>query len=749
MNRETQEDQAIVLNQTMERVERLKEHVLSAQPPLCIDRARLLTQSFKESEGEPIVLRRAKGLAKFLRECPIYIHEDELIVGDRTPIDIHVAYNFPEFWIHPPECSDPALRQELEEIFSYWRQRPHLRAQGLLFGHTVSGFERLLRLGFNGIREEAENKLRTMDTTAPEDLRKKPFWEAVIIICDAGSEFGRRHAQLAHRLADSESDSLRKQELLKIAEICSWVPANPARNFHEACQSLWFVHMMMQYEDPQNAQSTGRFDQFMYPYFQKDLLDGKLTEQRALELIECLWLKYWRSYDVQNLMLAGLTPEGKDATNELSYLCIQATINLKLLRQISVRYHANLPRPFLLKVCELIKLGLGIPQIFNDEAVIPALLNKGITLEDARNYAVIGCIELTIPGKTDPRVVAHYSNLLKCLELALNNGKCLLTAKQLGPRTGNATDFTCFEEVMEAYKKQVAHELKIAVSRVNELDLIQPQCFPMVILSTLTEDCVEKGLDITAGGAHYNSTGVCATGIANVADSLAAIKKMVFEEKKLSMAELVELLKTDFEGNETMRQMLLSQVPKYGNDDDYVDSLACEVVRYYAQELEKYRNPRGGKFHLHLLSFTNLIGFGRACAASPDGRKSGEPIANSLAAQQGMDRKGPTALIKSVIKLDHMLAAAGVSFMIDLHPTAISGENGTEKLAALLKSYFDLKGMHIQFNIVGEETLRKAQKEPQKYRNLVVRVAGYSAYFTTLSPELQEHVIARMKHRHF
>jgi len=397
------------------------------------------------------------------------------------------------------------------------------------------------------------------------------------------------------------------------------------------------------------------------------------------------------------------------------------------------------------QVAEVNSRRRGLPQMFSDEVIIPALVKKGIPIEEARDYAIIGCIEVTVPGKCDPRVVDHYTNMAKCLEYALNDGVCMMTGRQSGIKTGDPANFKSYEDVWEAYKAQIAFDVRNAVPRMHRAEIEQRERFPMPILSALTDDCIEKGIDITAGGARYNSTGICGYGMANVGDSLAVIKKLVFEEKRLSLMDIIETIRKNFEGKESLRQMLLNEVPKYGNDEDYVDSIVVEVCRHFCDELEQYRNPRGGKYHAHLFSFVTAVYNGAVTGALPDGRKAGEPLANSLAPQQGRDRNGITAMLKSISKIDQTLAAAGTSLIFDIHPSAIYGENGVEKLAQLTKTYFDLGGGHVECNIVDEKILRIAQKEPEKYRHLSVRVAGYSAYFVSLDPVMQEHIIQKTK----
>ncbi|MBM3240372.1 hypothetical protein FJZ31_29165 [Candidatus Poribacteria bacterium] len=696
---------------------------------------------------------------------------------------------------------EKSLNDEVAEIAEFWEQNPRLRATGSLFGHTVPGFEKIMKIGFDGIRAEAQAKLDNLDNTNAGELAKEPFWRAMTIICEAAGNFGKRYAQLARDMAEVEKDLYRKRELLQIADVCEQVPHSPARTFHEALQVLWFGHLMIELEDPPNAHSIGRIDQMLYPYYKRDIEAGILTSEQALELLKCFALKIWKSYDVQDTMLGGMKPDGTDAVNDVSFLYLQAVEELDLHLQISARYHKNTDKAFWYRVAEVNSKRRGLPQMFSDEVIIPALVKKGIPLEEARDYAIIGCIEITIPGRCDPRVVNHYTNLARCLELALNDGVCMLSGQQVGVKTGAPATFTSYEDVWEAYKAQVAYDVRKAVPHMHRAELEQRERFPMPILSALTDDCIAKGIDITAGGARYNSTGVCGYGMANVGDSLAAIKKLVFEDKtarrqdgktakgqvqfrvpsapfskggeeRLSLMDIVEAMRTNFDGKEQLRQMLLNEAPKYGNDDDYVDSIVVEVCRHFCEELEQYRNPRGGKYHAHLFSFVAAVGGGAGTAALPDGRLAREPVANSLAPQQGRDKKGITALLKSASKIDQTLAAAGTSLIFDLHPSILSGGkaqlptsvaefaqnvaefakirgdgDGVGKLDSLLSTYLSIGGGHVECNIVDEKILRAAQKEPEKYQNLSVRVAGYSAYFVNLAPDMQEHIIQKTKNR--
>ena len=710
------------------------------------DSANEVWQKVESYDGEPVATTRAFSFAPTAaRWIRIQIWDS---VGGNARIDEIEIYGA-RLADSMDESSQPSdqdmLQQQLSDVASFWRENPRLRAAGSLFGHTVPGFQMLLEKGFDGIGAEAQAKLEQMDPTDAEQLAKEPFWRAMVILCKSAGAFGRRYAEEAHRLAAQEPDERRRHELERIAVACNQVPAGPARTFHEAVQALWFGHLLIELEDPPNAHSIGRLDQIVYPCYQRDMEAGRLTKEGATELLECFALKIWKSYDVQDTMLGGQKPDGRDGVNDISFLYLDVVEKLDLHVQVSARYHKNTDAAFWRRVAEVNSRARGLPQMFSDEVIIPALVGKGIPLDEARDYAVIGCIELTIPGRCDPRVVNHYTNLAKCLEYALNDGVCMLTGDKRGLPTGDPSTFQTYEDIWNAYCAQVANDIRNAVPHMHRAEIEQRDRFPMPILSSLTEDCIEKGLDITAGGARYNSTGVCGYGMANVGDSLAAIQKLVFDECQLTLMDIVEAMRTDFEGKESLRQLLLNGVPKYGNDNEQVDQIVSEVCQHFCEVLEPYRNPRGGRYHAHLFSFVAAVHGGAGTAASADGRRAREPVANSLAPQQGRDRNGITALLKSVSKIDQTLAAAGTSLIFDLHPSGISGEEGVEKLDTLLRTYLGMGGGHVECNIVDETVLRQAQLEPEKHSHLSVRVAGYSAYFVNLDKAMQEHIIQKTK----
>lgn len=789
------------------RITRLKEALLSATPEIDAERAVLVTEAYKETEHLPMILRRAKALEKVLANMTIVIRDDELIVGNQTRKP-RSAPVFPEFSIKwllkeldtlPKRKGDVFLVSEevkkcLQEIAPYWEGRTCQElAEALMpeeaknaqragvftvnnyffngVGHVCADYAKVLTKGFNGIIAEVEDEIRCLDLTNPEDHKKRQFLEAVIITSKAAINFARRFAQEARRLMETTSDPQRRSELEEIAKNCEWVPANPARNFYEALQSFWFVHLILQLESNGHSISPMRFDQYMYPYYKQDIEKGILTRERAQELLDCLWIKFneinkvrdedstkaFGGYPMfQNLIVGGQTPDGRDATNELSYMCLEATAHVRLPQpSISVRVWDKTPDDLLMKAAEVTRLGLGMPAYYNDEVTIPALVNRGLSLEDARDYGIIGCVEPQKMGKTEGWHDAAFFNMARVLELTIFNGKCPRTCTecgagcstpQLGLQTGEFTSFKTFDEFLNAFQKQMEYFVKLLVISDNAVDIAHATRVPLPFLSSLVADCIKRGRSVQEGGAVYNFTGPQGVGVANVGDSLAAIKYLVYEKKAVSPEELCEALRTNFEGREELRQRLLNEAPKYGNDDDYVDELARLGALIYCREVEKYRNPRGGRFQPGLYPVSANVPLGAMTGATPDGRKAGLPLADGVSPVSGRDVKGPTAVASSVAKLDHHIASNGTLLNMKFHPSALEGEEGLRKLCSLIRGYFDQKGFHVQFNVVSRETLLDAQKNPDKYRTLVVRVAGYSAYFTALDKAIQDDIIARTEH---
>jgi len=775
------------------RVERIRERFLAVTPEICVERAKLITESYQETEAEPMVVRRAKALEKILSEMTIFIQEDELIVGNQatkprsSPI-------FPEFsckWLEDEldrlekRSGDVFLiseekKETLRELFSYWDGKTSnelatslmtpeaLEAQaGGVFtvgnyyfngvGHISVDYAKVLAKGLNGIIAEAEEEMAKLDVSDPEAMKKMQFLRAAIIADKAVINFAERFAQEAKRLAAKEEDPQRKAELEEIARVCHKVPAQPAETFWEALQSFWFIQLTIQLESNGHSISPMRFDQYMYPYFKAS--EDSISLHDMQELLDMLWVKFTEINKVrdenstkafggypmfQNLIVGGLTRDGKDATNELSFMCLQATANVRLYQpSISIRIHDRTPDSLYLKSAEVSRVGLGMPAYYSDRICIPALLSRGLTREDARDYGIIGCVEPQVGGKTEGWHDAAFFSMAKVLELALNDGYCRQCQKQLGLKTGDLTSFNSFDEVMDAYRKQMEYFVKLLIISDNAVDIAHGERVPLPFLSSMVADCIPKGKSLQEGGAHYNFTGPQGVGAGNVADSLAAIKKLVFEENAISLAELKEVLATDFESAEDVRQMLINRAPKYGNDNDYADDLAREGALIYCREVEKYKNPRGGQFQPGLYPVSANVPLGTMVGAMPEGRKAGTPLADGVSPVSGRDNLGPTAAVKSVAKLDHQIASNGTLLNQKFHPNALKDEQGLRNLNAVTETLFTGGGFHVQYNVVSRKTLLDAQEHPEKHQGLVVRVAGYSAFFTALDPALQNDIIAR------
>ena len=665
-------------------------------------------------------------------------------------------------------------------------------------GHVTVKYWEVLETGFEGIMEKAQKELDGCSVGDGNYARKSHFLEAVILSCKAVIDYAGRYAKLAQEMAAQTSDPVRKQELFVIAENCSRVPAKGAQNFYEACQSFWFVQQLLQMESSGHSISPGRFDQYMYPYYKKDMEAGTITREFAQELMDCIWVKLndlnkcrdaasaegFAGYSLfQNLIAGGQNKEGEDVTNDLSVMCIQASMHVHLpAPSLSVRVWNGSPHEFLIKAAELTRTGIGLPAYYNDEVIIPALQNRGLSLEDAREYNIIGCVEPQKAGKTEGWHDAAFFNMCRPLELVFSNG--MDKGEMVGIPTGDVTQMKTFDEFFDAYKKQMEYCISLLVNADNAIDVAHAERCPLPFLSCMIDDCLKEGKSVQEGGAVYNFTGPQGFGIANMADGLFAIRKLVYEDKKVSMKELKEALAWNYDkgldaqsaGDMTemiMKAMqkagrnvdastaegllktfmgmkpgeqktqrfkeihdMIDEVPKFGNDIPEVDYT-------YSKPLQKYNNPRGGKFQAGLYPVSANVPLGGQTGATPDGRYAHTPVADGVSPSAGKDVKGPTAAATSVSRLDHFIVSNGTLFNQKFHPSALSGREGLEKFVALIRGYFDQKGMHMQFNVVDRQTLLDAQEHPEKYKHLVVRVAGYSALFTTLSRSLQDDIIRR------
>ncbi len=777
---------------TGDRVDRLRDRFLFGQKEVCVERARYLTESYRGTEGQPAVLRQARALEHILGHISVRIGPDELLVGNITgkplgggvyPEGIagRILGELPN--LARRECNafaiDPDEERELvESILPYWRGKtiedrareiwppevtaafdqlaPFILTEIGGIGHMLINHERVLERGLLAVVEEAGEKRRV----AKDDARRD-FYEACEIAGRAVIAWANRYADEAQRQADAATDD-RRDELLAIAEACRRVPAQPPRSFQEALQSVLFMHYATQIESWESAISLGRIDQFLYPAYAADMEAGRLSRDDALELLVCFYIKLSHSIplfdaDVSvafsglsnfaNTVIGGVDSGGNDATNELSYLMLEAMNRVRTPQpNFGVRLHEETPREFRDAIVRAVADGIGNLQLFGDEGVIASMTNRGVPLEEARNYGMVGCVEQAVPGKSFTSSDAGLFNLPLCLELALNDGRGRLFSDQLGLPTGDPRSFTCIEDVIGAYRAQVEHLVGQMVGGVEGLAQAHAEQRPVPLASSLTDDCLERGLDLTAGGARYNFTGIQGVGVAIVADSLAAIDRLVFSEKRITMEELLGALETDFEGQEALRQMLLGKAPKYGNDDDDADQFACAAAEVYCRAVERHRNMRDGSYSPGLYSVTTHVAFGLMVGATPDGRHAGAPLSQGISPAHGRDGSGPTAALKSAAKLDHTLVSNGLALIQMLSLGASARAHATDVLGGLLEAYFGLGGQELQWNLVDRATLIEAQKDPEAYRGLVVRVAGYSALFTDLNRVVQDELIARTEH---
>ncbi len=826
------------------RIDKLINDLYEKMPEIESARGLLVTESYKQTESMPIIRRRSAAFAHILRNLPIVIRDGELIVGSAT-VAPRGCQVFPEYsyeWLEAEfdtvetRAADPfyiseKTKADLRGAYPYWKGKTNsdlakanmspeayeafikhgMFTPGNYFyngiGHVNVNYKKVLEKGYRGIMAEALAAQNKLDVSDPEYVRRNNFLEAVIESCEAVVEYARRYAKLARELAKKEGNPDRKAELEKIATTCMRVPEFPATSFYEACQSFWFVQLLLQIESSGHSISPGRFDQYMYPFYKKDLDAGKITVEGAQELIDCIWVKLndinkvrdagsadgFAGYGMfQNLIVGGQDVHGMDATNDLSYMCLEAAMHVPLPQpSISIRVWNGSPQSLLLKAAALTRLGTGLPAYYNDEVIIPSIMARGLTLEDARDYCIIGCVEPQKGAKTDGWHDAAFFNMCRPMELVFSNG--VDKGVQIGPETGDVTKMTSFEEFFNAYKTQQSYFIKLLVNANNAIDVAHATRCPLPFQSCMVDDCIGRGKSLQEGGAIYNFTGPQGFGIANNTDGLLAVKQLVFEEKSVTMSEFKEAIEANFgygikgaaaeritseiacslaadgfevtenvirtiyeevtSGNgipadkraryREIKRLIDETCPKYGNDIFEVDMFAREVGNTYTKEVEKYKNPRGGVFQAGLYPVSANVPLGAQTGATPDGRLAFTPIADGIGPASGRDVKGPTATANSVARLEQGIASNGTLLNQKFHPSALAGMSGLTKFVALIRSYFDQKGMHMQFNVVTRETLLDAQAHPEKYKTLVVRVAGYSALFTTLSRSLQDDIIAR------
>ena len=760
---------SVVTMETTPRVGRLRETFFSIKPSVSIARARIEARIMKETQGEPMITRRAKVFAAMARQMPIDIFPDEPLVGcssDRPRCHniapgAHATVMDGRAKRHgyktrtPFGLNDEDMR-ELEEVLApYWREQGRVgRVASWHYGHNIHAYEKVLRKGFLGIKQEAEERLARLDLSEPEDFRKVPFLEGVIMAMQAAAETGGRFAARARELADEEEDAARKSGLLKIAEVCEWVPANPARTFYEALQSYHFAYLFLFWEmAPHAGYSLGRMDQYLYPYYDRDIREGRITREEAQELIDCYLIKLNQTPGPAAMGVGGVKADGNDATNELSYMFIEGTMHTRLVYPwIAVLIHSKTPDAFLIRAAELTSLGTGHPQFLNNDVMVAQALARGsmggpaVTLEDARSAANIGCLELGIPGKDSGYLYIAGHNLASALELVLTNGVRRSDGMKIGAETGDPRQFKSFEEVQEAFRKQVVHMRNASQVSGNIFEQQIVDLCPTVYESALIDDCIEKGLCREEGGAHYNfNTGGTETGSSDAGDSLAAVKTLVFDHKKITMAQLCDALDADFQGYGDIRKMCLD-VPKFGNDDDDADEQKAWVVHQWATEFMKLKNLRGGYGCPGGSSMAAYVPEGKVVGALPSGRRAGEPLAPAGSPSTGKDVSGVTSVLKSMGKVDGTEVLAGLSLTSRIDPAVFDNADGVKRVADMLRTFVDQKIFHLQLNVTSSETLIAAQKDPEDYRDLMIKVAGYNAYFTQLDRELQNTIIARTAH---
>lgn len=831
------------------RVERLKKVMVDTVPVVESERAKLVTQVYRETENMSAIMRRAKVMEKLLAEMPIVIRDDELIVGAPTvnprasDVGIEFSYDWlePEFETMATRANDPYIidektKAELRDCFGYWEGKTiydyatslmsqeckdcqdHnvFNAGNYLYagiGHTVVNYEKIIKRGFRGVIEEAALALEALKAKEvgsncdPEFVKKEQFYKAVIITYNACINHAHRYADKAEELARAESNPTRRAELELIAKNCRHAPEYGARNFYEACQTFWFVHFLIHFESNGHSYSPGPFDRFMIQFYESD---PNIKPEFAQELIDCLFVKFNDTTKIrddisaqafagyqhfEHVALGGTDSYGNDTTNDLSYMCLEALAHVGMPSpSLGTRIGNQTPEEYIYRVCETIRLGHGMPNVFNDEVIIPSLVNLGIPLEEARTYTPHGCVEPVIPGKTDGWTDSASFNVAKVVEITLNNGMC--DGVQLGPVTGDITTFTCIEDFFTAFQKQMEYFVYRMIEADNCIDIAHADKCPLPYLAGIIDGCIDNGKATQNGGAIYNFSGPQAFGVVDAGDSLYAIQKNVFEDKKLTLTELKDALDHNFgypdgggcpaesggsdqieariyeavkailsgsgsvdlsstgnvagkiaEGCSNPRyeeiRRLLDNTPAYGNDLDEVDSFAVRCARIYCEQVQLYTNPRGGQYHAGIYPVSANVLYGKDVAAMPTGRLARTPLSDGVSPRAGKDTHGPTASANSVSKLDHSIASNGTLYNQKFMPAALAGDEGLVKFAALIRNYFDRKGWHIQFNVVDRDTLLDAQKHPEDHKDLVVRVAGYSAYFTRLAKEVQDNIISR------
>jgi formate C-acetyltransferase len=797
------------IGQSGQRIQKMRDLILSVPSSVCIERARIFTDACKANEDKPVIVKRALANSEVLKKMTISIGDGELIIGNQAS-RLRAAPIFPEYDVNfiieeidefDTRTGDVFLvrtedREELLQICSWWKGRT-LKDKGLAYmpedsrllydigviraegcytsgdGHIAVDFGMVLEQGLSGVGLMARRAMSRLDLTVANDIKKKMFLDAILILLDSIATFARRFAARADEMALAEPDESRQKELLEIARICGRVPMNPAQSFHEAIQSVWFIQLLLQIESNGHSVSYGRLDQYLGRFYAMDLKNGAITEEEACELLENLWIKTYSINKIrswaqtrttagnplyQNVTIGGQTKDGTDAVNPLSYLVLRSIGRTRLTQpNLTVRYHKGISDDFMMRCMEIVKLGTGMPAFNNDEIIVPSFIRRGVKPEDARDYAAIGCVEVAAPGRWGYRCTGmSFFNLPKALMIVMNGGVDPVTGSIIfSSGFKHFKTMQTFGELYDAWKRAMRLFVRQTVIVDNCVDIALEQEVPDVLCSALTHDCITRGCTIKEGGAVYDFVSGVQVGVANLGNALAAIRKVVFEERLVSTSELWHAIETNFEaeGGEAIRQILLNHAPKYGNDLDDVDTLTAEAYTLFIDEIENYRNTRygrgpiGGVYYAGTSSVSANVPMGMVVGATPDGRKAFEPIAEGCSPYRGTDTNGPTAVLKSVGKLPVGRITGGVLLNQKLSPGVLRTESDMKKLLSMMRTFFDaLHGFHIQYNVVDRQTLLDARKHPENYRDLIVRVAGYSAFFNVLSPETQLDIINRTEH---
>lgn len=779
------------------RIDMMNDRLKNSKPQLDVERARLVTEAYEKFSDYTPVMRRAKAFEYILDNMEPNMQDGELIVGSQTT-RVRGVPVFPEFgakWVideidmFPVRGTDPIVvpaetKAELIPILESWGENTFdvqstavldeyvLRAQdcGVLsvgarttgMGHISPDYPKILPMGLRGVINSAKEMIAKTTVQTPEDMRKVDFWNSNIISCEAVIRFAHKFSNHAAKLAEAETDPTRKAELLKIADVCSNVPENEPRDFWEALQFVWFIQLTIQIEDNGHSIAVGRLDQNLYPYYKKSVLEGDFPAEDAEELLAAFYIKCTEilklrdSFDSlafaaypmwQQMAIGGLTRDGKDATNELTFAVFKAWDLVKTVQPtMAMQVNDNTPKELMDVALGMVQKGYAIPAFYNDNLVSNLLINKGATVEDSRDWTVHGCVEPYVQGKSDGRPNVGYVNAAKCIELVLNNGWDPVAKCEMGLKTGDPSTFTSIKDFEDALHKQIVHFVKVMCEAYTKVCAMHALYVPKGYASALVTDCIGRGKSLEEGGALYNSSGVFLVAMANGADCLEAIDYVVFQEKMMDIKAFNEILLNNYEGNERLRNIILNKVDKYGNDRERVDGYANRMIRAYNAEMVKYRDSRGGTYENCILSTSFNVLQGKTIGATPDGRLAGEPVSDNASPMVGRDVTSPTATIKSVASIDQCDCNNGALFNIKFDPNIVQGEEGKEILRNVIQSYFDMNGEHIQINVVDAETLIDAQEKPQDYKNLLVRVAGYSAYFVELDKEVQNNIIGRTAH---